>query len=403
MLCAVVVIGGCSGERIDATYGKRSGMQGGDSVNGTAVLANMFQRAGHQVRTKRILTEALMKKAEVIVWMPDDFQPPSQQVISWFDRWLSQGGRTLIYVGRDFDAAPGYYDKVIQGAPPDKVAELKRRRGNAQSDYSSDRASLPVSVDCRWFTIDNSKKFTSVRTLAGPWSSDVLASKAEIELRSRLRPKVYSSSYDDSLSHFYRRWAEVVGGPDDTARVWAEDDEKEERIPLLPLQASEVLLRSGNDILVSRQPYDDRTDSYLVLVANGSFLLNLPLVNHEHRNIARRLMGQFESPRMVVFLESTSDGPRIMDKEPSQSVPTGITLLTKRPLDVILFHAALVGIVFCLSRWVIFGRPRIGQREATSDFGKHVDALGQLLQHTGDREYAARKLQHYHQQTSDGQ
>ena len=79
--------------------------------------------------------------------------------------------------------------------------------------------------------------------------------------------------------------------------------------------AAEVLLRSGKDVLVSRRPYDE---SQLIVVANGSFLLNLPLVNHEHRKLAGKLIDAVGSPRKtVVFLESYAGGPPIRDKDPA--------------------------------------------------------------------------------------
>ena len=61
-----MLLSGCGDERIDTTYGRRSGIIGKDSVNGTAVLAGLFSRAGHRVVTKHMLTNALMEKAEAI-------------------------------------------------------------------------------------------------------------------------------------------------------------------------------------------------------------------------------------------------------------------------------------------------------------------------------------------------
>ena len=72
-------------------------------------------------------------------------------------------------------------------------------------------------------------------------------------------------------------------------------------------------------------------------------------------------------------------------------------MFSKPPMDVILFHLCLLGILFCMARWPIFGRPRDPEREAPSDFGKHVDALGELLERTGDKNFASSRLLHYRQ------
>ena len=61
-----------------------------------------------------------------IAWSgsPDDFQPPSPDVAVWFESWLAtRPHRTLIYVGRDFDAAPWYWRKMEAEASP-----IRRRR-----------------------------------------------------------------------------------------------------------------------------------------------------------------------------------------------------------------------------------------------------------------------------------
>ena len=48
ILPAIVLWAGCN-ERIDSEYGKQSGLSGGPSVNGTAVLAEMIEQADHEV------------------------------------------------------------------------------------------------------------------------------------------------------------------------------------------------------------------------------------------------------------------------------------------------------------------------------------------------------------------
>ncbi len=419
LLAAVLSLSltGCGDEQIETMYGRRSGMFGKDSVNGTAVLAGLFSRAGHRVRSKRFLTGTLAKQADVIVWAPDDFAPPSPEVMDWFDQWLWQGGRTLIYVGRDFDAAPGYYDKVIPTAPAKQVGELRSRRTEAQTAYDKDRRLMPKTADCRWFQVDNRLPLKTVKNLQGPFSDKVDAGGVEIELRSRLRPKRYGTDYGENwhpgpgptprdVAEKARAQAEALWGQEEGAEAdgvaLAEAPEKAEATLFLKPQANEVLLRSGKEILVSKQPYDPQSSSHIVLIANGSFLLNLPLVNRQHRKLAGRLVEQLEPPQTVVFLESTKGGPSITDKEPSASIPSGLSLFGQRPLDVILFHVVALGIILCLARWPIFGRPVRPPRAGLSDFGKHVDALGALLERTGDRDFVEASLAHYRQQISDG-
>ena len=211
---------------------------------------------------------------------------------------------------------------------------------------------MPKSENCRWFTVLRERPDRKVRTLSGEeeWLAGVEPAKMDAELASRIEP-----------------------GSD-----------------------ADTLLKSENDVLVSSAPLGD---GRLIVVANGSFLLNAMLVNREHRKLAGVLIDRIgPPPKRVVFLESGPDGPPIHEKDPSGS-STGVEIFHLWPTNWILFHLAAVGILLCFSRWPIFGRPREPAREAASDFGKHIDALAELLARSGDRSQATSRVLHYQQIT----
>ena len=165
----------------------------------------------------------------------------------------------------------------------------------------------------------------------------------------------------------------------------------------MPPPSADVLLRSGDDVLVSRDAWDD---SQLIVVANGSFLLNLPLVNHEHRKLAGRLIDEIGPPaKTVVFLESYAGGPPISDSDPSASIPTGFEILIGPQTRWLFVHLAVMGVLFCIWRWPIFGLPRQLDPEAPSDFGKHIRAMAELLERSHDETYAMTRVLHYQQTT----
>ena len=351
---------GCIEEHLPTQYGNRTG----NSVNGTGVLGDMFEQAGHSVTSWRTLSPRL-RRADTIVWFPDSYQPPPPQVRQWFEDWLSESpGRTLVYVGRDYNAAPLYWRSVKPGAPAHLSAEIDRRLNMAESNEQSDRAALPKPDDFDWFSLKTGTK-RKVKTLSGPWSQGIDPTRAEIELHSLL------SRGDADVM------LESDGGP-------------------------EVLLESNGDALVSREPfyslYSTGTydESQLIVVTNGSFLLNLPLLNHEHRKLAGKLISEVGPPGRTVFLESMGD-PQILDEDPTNSPPSGLEIFGIWPMSFILLHLAALGIIFCFARYPIFGNPRDPPAESRSDFGKHVQALGELLQMTRDRAYALARLKHYHQ------
>jgi hypothetical protein len=344
VLCAGLglAIGGCA-EELDVSYGGLSPRFAPASVNGTDVLAGMFTSAGYEVATRHVLIASNLDTVQTIVWFPDDYSAPSEEVCEWFDEWLAeQPGRTLVYVARGFDAAPNYLQKMlplISKPQQDAYREIKWRiEARCQRRSRDDSRKL----ECEWFKIEPAAT-REIGKLAGPWSNGIDPAETEFELCDRLVP-----------------------GKD-----------------------ARPLLSSDQDILAWRETMPDWDDGQLIMVANGSFLLNVPLVNHQHRILADKLIAEVAAPGRVVFLESGPGGPPI---EPRWGGSALWRLLSAWPMGAILLQFAVLGIIFCFARWPIFGRPKVPAMQTTSDFGKHVEAVSQLLLRTKDRDYALQKL-----------
>ena len=110
---------------------------------------------------------------------------------------------------------------------------------------------------------------------------------------------------------------------------------------LTPHELAEPLLEGDGEPLVwAWRPYED--GGRVILVANGSFLLNLPLVNHEHRKLAASLIAEAGEPGEVVFLESGPQGVRILDDESQQQLPHGLAALLTPPTIVATIHGLIL-------------------------------------------------------------
>jgi hypothetical protein len=315
------------------------------------------------------LSPRLNTKADCIVWFPDDFRPPRPEVTSWLTRWLTDmPDRTLIYVGRDFDAAPSYWEFILPLAPNEEQKTLIQDRLDKSKDgFMVQRQRDDKKEECEWFTVDRTKPLLNVD-----------------KLQSNPRSRATEDPFGESQDTAGPQWLDGV----DVARV---------QIPLrdriVPPKKADILLQSGEDMLVSRQL---KNQSQLIVVANGAFLLNLPLVNHEHRKLAAALIAMVpQTEKNVVFLESGYGGPPICKQDPTP--PTGWEMFGVWPTNWILFHFAVVGLLFCFARWPIFGRPRTDSLENESDFGRHVDALADMLKNSGDEQYATNKINSYRQ------
>ncbi len=350
---------------LETQYGRRTGAWAATSINGTAVLGRMFTLAGHKVSSAYALSPRLKRRADCIVWFPDDFRPPSQAACEWLEDWLDEApDRTLIYVGRDFDATAMYWEKVIPHAPDVQHAELRREMEAAREEFRLLRRQIGYHAYCPWFEVEDRYPPRKVRTLEGEdfrWLEGIDPLQFEIQLNGRM---IASDS------------ADVLLGTRDDAVV-----------------TSEALAWDGSRVIV---------------VANGSFLLNLPLVNHEHRKLAGKLIDEVgPSGKTVVFLESGggydygggAGRPLIVDEDDEIDSPSPFELLWRKPVCWVFLHLGIAGILFCFVRWPIFGAPRELQTGDTSDFGKHIEALAKLLQRSGDKAYAMTRLLHYRQIT----
>jgi len=369
-----VVLTGCRVPQIDRTYGKRRGAEGEASVNGTAVLARMFELAGHEVRTRSYLSPRA-DDFDVIVWFPDDFQPPGEEPQEFLEEWLYRGrGRTLIYVGRDYDAAIVYWESVLTNAPPEQSVEILRRLAQARAEHAQARAVMPQAAECRWFQVRRAgtpvgtgRRGETPATLQGPGadagpfrSSTLVGGVATLEPRKEPVLDVFDERLD--------------------AETWLSTD----GVPLVWRIASPAW-----------------SEGQIIVVHNGSFLLNLPLVEHEHRTLAGKLIEACGSARQkVMFLESEAPGVTVFEEEPGTKYPTGFEAFTVWPLNAILLHFIVLGMIILACRWTVFGRPRELPRPPVSDFGRHIEALGELLARTQDHAYAESRLAEYHRQTA---
>jgi hypothetical protein len=365
-LAAVLCLPGCQVQDVDTTYGKRHGREGGASVNGTVVLSRMFVEAGHRVASWRRLSPKL-SQFQVIVWTPDSFELPSEEQRQFLENWLAQeAGRTLIYIGRDHDAAITFWTKILPQVPAQQWVEATRRLATAQAKFAADRAAMEDKC-CDWFALQPTAWRRPVRQLQGAWSRGVDAARSEIEVAARFDiPR--QSAVDD--------WMERQGYSDGEPRF-------------------ERLLFSADLVLVRRITLPEWRDSQILLIPNGSFLLNLPLVNTEHRKLAGRLITACGAPGRVAFLESEAGGPPVLEREPDTNAPTGFEVFTVWPIGVVAVHLVVLGIAAGFALFPIFGRPWQPRESSPSDFGKHVEALGELLETTGDKAYAMSRIRDY--------
>lgn len=359
LLIAVTVFNsGCQQAEINTQYGKVSGRQGSDSLNGVSVFADMFAARGFLVKRRQKISPRI-NRFDTIVWFPNDYSCPSEDAINALDTWLDGDyGRTLIYVGRDYDARGDYYRAILKTAPLNQREELFRRIAESQVENAkrTDGTTMfwrsEYRTECDWFRqVRVGREKTS--DVSGELAEGVSDRLPRLEVSTLLEPR-------DDLD-------------------WN----------------NETLLTAAGQEFVSRRVnrYHDFGNSQIV-VANGSFLLNYALVESGNRILATNLIDQCDSSGGVLFLESGPMGIDVSDSDTTnhnQWAWIGIP-----PLRYIVPHFLVWGVLFCFVFFPIFGRPKRLVDRNTSSFRAHVNAIGKLLGRSDQPNRAVEKINDYH-------
>lgn len=356
LLLSALSVSGCGKPQpLPISYGKRAG-SGRVSVNGTSVLAALFERNGYRVTASRFLGHSV-RNADVVVWCPDSFELPDKRICRYFDDWLSEdGAKTLIYIGRDYDGAVAYWQQVIDAVGDDEVIRARERLAKRWTEMETIRAARPRHMECEWFMQGALEQPVVAEVVAGPWSEDPDVGDVHIPLHSSLQfnPKADDLTYDR-------------------------------------------LLTVGKSTLALRFRRLHWKKSQVIATVSGAWLLNLPLLHDGHRRLAQRLIDTCLAHKglkqgRVVFLESDRRAPI---ESSGTNRPYWLEAFTVWPLSSILIHATLAGMVVCLAAFPIFGHARDWVRGGQTDFGRHVRATGRLTAATRDENAAQRVRETY--------
>ena len=135
---------------------------------------------------RRLATD--LQRCDVIVWAPDDFDPPGPEVQQFFQQWLaSQESKTLVYIGRDYDAEPHYWEAVLPTAPAAERIEVMRRRAQAAAQHDLARLIMPVDETIEWFTMRRDYPRREATQLQGSWSAGVNVARTDIHTQGLLQ------------------------------------------------------------------------------------------------------------------------------------------------------------------------------------------------------------------------
>jgi hypothetical protein len=257
---------------------------------------------------------------------------------------------------------------------------------------------------CRWEI--RGGEFQAVHQLEGPWSEGISADECAIATRSKpvpLRSKElneFRKQLDSLMDQSTATTSSAVPSNNKKtpfATQWSTLDIQQREISgsiqpgHLPTWTTR-LADSDKTILISSSVHFSNSGSQVLLVNNNSLFCNHSMLRPAHRQLASRVIDEFTFGG-VGFLSGEQDP--VIREDSREDQQRGFEMLTTWPLNVVTIHAAFLGIVAIVAAFPIFGRPRKLPRTSTADFGMHVEAVGQLMQKSGDTEYAKKQISDY--------
>ena len=129
-----------------------------------------------------------------------------------------------------------------------------------------------------------------------------------------------------------------------------------------------------------------------MVMASATPILNGGLVDSGSRVLAEKLVELLpDKGRVAVVISSRwSEGKSVES-------PGLLRFLKVHPHGWIFGQTIFAIVVFCWWKLPIFGRPRSAANTESVRFGRHVEALGSLLQRTRDANFARHAIRDWHQ------
>lgn len=447
LVLGIPSLGGCKSDLSDA-YGTSESQSAEASPGGMSVLREMVKAHDLPTETLASLSPSMEEKYQTIIWTPNYFPFHTKANLDCLDRWLRTGGKTLVYIGRDFSPHADYWDRVASN-PNSDLDPTQKARGLIQgaiasSQLDSLRDSQRELLVTPWFSWRHVPgPFRKVKRFLGEWADDPTIANSRIQVRSSLDP------FDGLKLDALRKeldWSSTTAAPAPAAaptpaaapgtakpkrkatpnpfqpgatpppprknnriiqfptkgaanidpRIWNTDDEEllaiADGIHAFDYDTVRVLLAADDGTpLVSELRYTSSL-SRVLIVSNSSIVSNLGLLDGGNRRLTDRLIESFTEGR-VGFL-SGDEEPTIRQGT-SQEDFKGFEMLTVWPFNVMTIHAALVAMVAIIAAFPIFGRPKSSPRVSTANFGEHVESVGDLLRATNGREFAIDSISKY--------
>ncbi|MCA9125818.1 MAG: hypothetical protein KDB22_01990 [Planctomycetales bacterium] len=378
------------------------------SLNGLGVHRKMWERAGAKCLTPQKLSPRL-DDMDVIVLVGQTFAPPGKQARQWCEEWLAESkGRTVVYFGRDFNAERYYRLRTLDDLPEEDQLRGREQLAKVDAHELVRRIQeLSESTFCGWFFLDLQDSERDVTRFKGPWSEGLQQAHGSWPINIVLKPpraKNWSGrkpSWLTAPSNGLKPVNSVQADTEESLVVrstWEPDELTNEEWDEAVDKAAraQILLAAADGTPLIFALTDAKfPGSQILVVANGAPLLNASLVDELHQRVGERIIEHCLPAKRVALLAYDAQGLLISKSTEVDARGIGLEMFTIWPISAITISATLLGVIICAVLAPILGRPQSLRSPSVTDFGMHVEAVGQMLFRTRDVVYATRVIRDY--------
>ena len=376
LIACLSTVSGCGGNAslpVETKYGKVHEQP--RSINSTSLFAKRLEELGYDVTVRNRISPKI-NEFNIVFWFPEDIRCPSDEATKAIEKWMDKGygAKTLVYVGADYRADEDYYRAAQKRVSPELKVESQRLLSEAQLAAQTRRNSWRddwqgrSNIACDWFDIEVIKPRKYSNVLAGP-----MADNASFSVAPELPVK-------------------VVMSPKKSTAKWGVES-------LLAVDGEDMVYRLSDNISYSTHQ--------IIVVQNGSFLVNLAAADPNKQALADQLVAEATSLSEDEYGFGFS--PQILILESEYEIPVRNTdfvnqnswaWIAEEPLCYIVPHALLWGVLFCFVYFPIFGRPKRTPKQSTTSFRNHINAIAKQLSKSNSKEHARWTIEQYQESVS---
>jgi hypothetical protein len=396
LVWSCVLVSGCA--TISTDYGKTKGTSGYKSLNGFGALRTSYEKSGFRSRDVSRLSDRVMR-TDVIVWTPQVLGSVTPQVTRWFERWLSRGSKTLVYIVPDSGSEADYWIEAAKLAPPEQRLEYRKRAAKSINERMRWRLNRRQVQSNGWFRIETLVQRERLGEVSGPWQKELKKLPASLSKPSvEFAVSAFDEDKNTATAVANANAGFVINGPTGPGTPqWSMPTETSPT--KTPINFSTLVETGAGNPIVAEVGSDKWKDSKIIVVAGGSLLTNYAFTRPFSRRLAAKIVAEStpagDQDLRAGFLTSNWNQIPVSETKPGAPVASGMELLTVWPISLVTMHGVMLGLVICLMLLPIFGRPKRIRRSSQSDFGDHLDAVAALMNKAGGERYARARISEY--------